>query len=152
MKQYFLTLFHYNDWANKRLFIALPDVVDAQPRTLMLFTHLVMVEKLWLSRLRCTGETFALWTPLPLAELIRHVHESTYQWRTYLEGLIDTDFERLVSYVNSKGMHWDNTVRDILAHTINHSTHHRGQIVSLIRAQGLTPPAVDYIVFARKEA
>lgn len=152
MKQYFLILLQYNDWANRRLFVALPDVVDAEPRALVLFSHLIMVERLWLARLQRSGETFQLWTPLPLSDLIHRVHENAAQWRAYLEGLMDADFEKLVSYVNSKGIAWENSVRDIVTHAINHSTHHRGQVVSLIRAHGLTPPAVDYIVFARKEA
>ncbi len=151
MKDHFLKLFTYNEWANKRLFVKLPDVIDQDPTILLLFSHLVMAEKVWLSRVRGTGETYKIWDPIPLPELIRHINQSAQFWTAFIQGLTDRQFREPISYLNLKGVPFQNTVEEIVAHTVNHSTHHRGQIVMRIRQQGHTPPVLDYIAFTRNE-
>lgn len=151
MKDHVLNLFRYNEWANKRLFVALPEVIDEDPTILLLFSHLVMAEKVWLSRVRGTGEAYKIWDPIPLPELIRHINQSAQQWTEYLQGLTDRQFREPISYLNLKGVPFQNTLEEIVTHTVNHSTHHRGQIVMRIRMQDKTPPVLDYIAFARNE-
>lgn len=151
MKPYFDTLIRYNDWANKRLFVVLPQVCDSEPRTLQLFSHVIMVERLWLDRINQRVEPLPLWNPIPLPQLIRLINASTQDWLALVAGLQESEFDRMIPYVNSQGVAYENSIRDILTQTINHSTHHRGQIVQLIRQQGMTPPLVDYIAYARQE-
>lgn len=151
MKDHFLNLFRYNEWANKRLFVKLPEVVDQDPTILLLFSHLVMAEKVWLSRARGTDESYKIWEPIPLPELIRHINQSAQQWTDFIQGVTDRQFREQISYLNLKGVPFQNTLEEIVTHTVNHSTHHRGQIVMRIRQQGHTPPALDYIAFARNE-
>lgn len=59
------------------------------------------------------------------------------------------DFEKRIDYDNSEGRLFTNTLQDILFHIINHSTHHRGQIATDFRANGLTPEALDYVFYKR---
>lgn len=59
------------------------------------------------------------------------------------------DFEKRIDYENSKGRLFANTVKDILFHIINHSTHHRGQIAADFRANDMEPLAMDYIFYKR---
>lgn len=43
-------------------------------------------------------------------------------------------------------------VTDIIQHCMNHSTYHRGQLVTMGRQAGLsTPPQTDYIFYVRKD-
>ncbi len=151
MKDHVLNLFKYNEWANKRLFVKLPDVIDQDPTILLLFSHLVMAEKVWLSRVRGTGESYKIWDPIPLPELIRHINQSAQFWTEFIQGITDREFREPVSYLNLKGVPFQNTLEEIVTHTVNHSTHHRGQIIMRIRQQGHTPPVLDYIAFARNE-
>ena len=51
----------------------------------------------------------------------------------------------VVSYVNSKGEAWRSTVGDILTHVVLHSSYHRGQIASHVRATGAEPAYTDFI-------
>ncbi len=151
MKDHVLNLFKYNEWANKRLFVKLPEVIDDDPNILLLFSHLVMAEKVWLSRVRGTHEAYKIWDPIPLPELIRHINQSAQQWAEFIHGVTDRQFREQISYLNLKGVPFQNTLEEIVTHTVNHSTHHRGQIVMRIRQQGHTPPVLDYIAFARNE-
>ncbi|MBL7865765.1 MAG: damage-inducible protein DinB, partial [Cyclobacteriaceae bacterium] len=58
-------------------------------------------------------------------------------------------FEKVVQYTNTKGQSFSNTVRDILFHVANHTTHHRGQIISDFRQSGIQPLVTDFIFYIR---
>jgi uncharacterized damage-inducible protein DinB len=59
------------------------------------------------------------------------------------------DLERLVTYRNSKGQEFVNKIQDILFHVVNHSTHHKGQIIRDFRSQDIQPIVTDYIFYKR---
>lgn len=151
MREYFINLFHYNEWANKQVFVRLPEVIDSEPSILLLFSHVVMVERLWLGRIEQSNETFPIWEPIPLPELIRHVNLSAKSWGDFLASLTEEQFKRQVSYVNTKGVAYQNSILEIATQTAHHGTHHRGQIVSSIRRLGVEPPVLDYIAYLRSK-
>jgi uncharacterized damage-inducible protein DinB len=71
---------------------------------------------------------------------------------TYLDGLQPDDFEKIISYKNSRGDAFENRLSDILAHVINHGTHHRAQIGQQLKSGGLENlPITDYIFYIREQ-
>lgn len=60
-------------------------------------------------------------------------------------GLLET-----VTYKNTKGEPWSNTVEDILTHVLLHSAYHRGQIASQMRADKEQPAYTDFIHAVRQ--
>ena len=56
-----------------------------------------------------------------------------------------------ITYQNSKGKKFVNSVEEILFHISNHFTHHKGQIIADLRQNGIEPVITDYIYFKRKE-
>lgn len=54
-----------------------------------------------------------------------------------------------IGYKTSKGDAFQNTVKDILFHIINHSTYHRGQIAANCKEYGIEPLMSDYIFYKR---
>lgn len=38
----------------------------------------------------------------------------------------------------------------MLIHVTNHSTHHRGQLTTMLRQAGATPPGTDYVACLRE--
>jgi uncharacterized damage-inducible protein DinB len=151
MNDYFIRLFHYNDWANARQLSILSHLNQIDPKAAKIMTHIVMTQRLWLHRITGAGEKPPLWDPLPYPELIRLSGDSTADWIRFLGSMADDDLDRLIAYHNFKGIPYQNSVRDITAHVVGHSSHHRGQINLLIRQAGGEPPLVDYIAFARHE-
>jgi uncharacterized damage-inducible protein DinB len=149
MRDYFINLFHYNEWANKQVFVKLPEVIDRDPSILLLFSHVVMVERLWLGRILRSDEKFPVWEPIPLPELIRHVNLSAQNWGEFLASLTDDQLKRQIPYVNTQGVAYQNSITEIVTQTVHHGTHHRGQIVSAIRRLGIEPPVLDYIAYLR---
>ena len=151
MTDYFIRLFHYNDWGNARQLSILPSIIAARPKAHNIMTHIVMTQQLWLTRITGVGEKPTLWEPVAVPELIQLSSSSTSAWIKYLGSLTEDDLDRLIAYHNFKGILYQNSIRDISAHVISHSSHHRGQVNLLIREAGAEPPLVDYIAFARHE-
>jgi uncharacterized damage-inducible protein DinB len=75
--------------------------------------------------------------------------ESTENWLSYLNEHRMETFEEMIFYKNSTGKKYENTIREIITHVINHSTYHRGQIAMELRRLGIDPPPTDYIFYRR---
>jgi uncharacterized damage-inducible protein DinB len=152
------TLYAYNRWANRRLLKAARQV-DWQDSTRDLRTsygsvrgtlvHIVWGEWLWLRRWRGESprrmfvpEDFPDWTTL---ESRWSAVESEQQ--AFLKCLTDELLEKCVSYENLQGERWEYSLAHMMQHLVNHSSYHRGQVVTLLRQLGQTPPTTDFLVF-----
>lgn len=147
MKAFFQQLFDYNFYCNKQL-IATCSALEAVPdRSAMLFSHILNAHHIWNARILGQEGHLGVWD----------VHEvSTWEdlhyenQRTTFEIISNAQqLDVRVAYENSEGRSFANTLQDILFHVINHGTHHRAQIASDFRANGLEPLALDYIFYKR---
>ncbi len=48
-----------------------------------------------------------------------------------------------------QGDTYTNTVTDMIVQVLNHGTHHRGQIMTMMKEEGFVLPNIDYITFVR---
>jgi uncharacterized damage-inducible protein DinB len=65
--------------------------------------------------------------------------------RRFLGQLQPSDLEKAVSYVNSLGETWTYPLWQQMAHVVNHSSYHRGQITTLLRQLGAKAPGTDFL-------
>ena len=65
----------------------------------------------------------------------------------FVQAVRATDLRRSITYENPPGTRWSYRLEEMLRHVVNHSSYHRGQVASLLRQHGLTPPPTDYLVF-----
>jgi uncharacterized damage-inducible protein DinB len=142
-------LLAYDDWANRETLASLEAIGSPLPRSVRLLGHIVGAERLWYGRIM-HDEPGPIWPELSLAECREAVHELSRRWADYLHDLTPAGLGQTVAYVNSKGEPWTSRVGDILTHVVLHSSHHRGQIASDIRAAGHEPPYADYIHAVRR--
>jgi len=169
MKTHFIRLFDYDHFANETIFKAIevaPKETVAHQRSLGLMAHLLAASQTWL--LRCEGESSAgieLWPQVvggsgmgPDAEMLHNqvrisslkesIDNSHRAWIGFLKG--ESDFGRELTYRNQSGKSYTNVLSDLLAHVVNHGTHHRAQIGQLLKAGGLEQlPPMDYIAYLR---
>lgn len=149
MKNYFIRLFSYDAWANRQMNGLIAEFGDMeQPRRWM--AHLLAAQQIWLAR--CKGlpaPLGALWPDNNTDEMESFITVNDADWLSYLETLQPEDFERVITYKTLKGNGFENTLSDILAHVINHGTHHRAQIGQHLKHAGATLPATDYILYVR---
>jgi uncharacterized damage-inducible protein DinB len=50
----------------------------------------------------------------------------------------------------STGGEYLHTFREMFRHAVDHSSYHRGQLVTLLRQVGATPPGTGLIAFCRE--
>ena len=150
MSEYCIHLFEYNDWANSLIIKSLSEKKPRNNRIMSLFSHIVISQILWLNRIKKeTYEYRDFWQMLNLKDLENLSVRSTGDWITFIHSQDEKGLNNPYSYVNSKGKAYTNTLAQIITHVINHSTYHRGQIASLLRAENVDPPFTDYIAFVR---
>ena len=151
MKDHFLRLFRYTRWADGEIVEALEaaDERAVSSRTLRLLGHIGRARQVWLGRVQGHAELPDIWGDDPLPEGRRRVESSSAAWMRYLADCAPGTFEDPIGYQNSKGTSFENTLAEICTHVVNHSTHHRAQIAGLLSEAGHTPPATDYIFWAR---
>ncbi|MDB5136432.1 MAG: hypothetical protein JWP37_3035 [Mucilaginibacter sp.] len=70
-------------------------------------------------------------------------------WINFLDYSDPDDFDKEVSFKNSKGDSFNEKLSDILTHLINHGTHHRAQIGEQLKLAGSDLPGTDYILYIR---
>jgi uncharacterized damage-inducible protein DinB len=142
MSQHLQRLLQYDAWANRETVGSLHD--GPPERSLRWMAHIVGAEYLWLSRLEGKSAPLAVWPELGIEACRERVTALARLWPEFLEAhrnsLCDT-----VSYTNTKGETWTNTVEEILTHVPVHSAYHRGQIASDLREAGMVPAYTDYI-------
>lgn len=147
MKSYFHQLFDYNYYCNKKLIEACSEMKEVSARTVELFSHILNAHHIWNARLNGSEPQHGVWDVHALSDWADIHYENQ---RASFELITNADnLEKRVGYENSEGRSFSNTLQDILFHILNHSTHHRAQIVAEIRAGGAEPPALDYIFYKR---
>jgi uncharacterized damage-inducible protein DinB len=157
--QHFAT---YNVWANERLAeitLTLPEeilmkpVIGSFPAIRSTILHMNDAESIWWQRIalqqdiKRPSEHFT-GTTLDALEML---HNQNKAWQKWVERAGVTEFSTPFTYRTTRNEEFTQAISDVLLHTFNHGTYHRGQWVNQLRECGvLTIPATDYIVFSRK--
>ncbi|MCO5950285.1 DinB family protein [Mucilaginibacter flavidus] len=153
MKAYFNRLFQFDAYANQIILDAIIKAGEPE-KAAQLMAHILAAQQIWLNR--CLGLPQAaveLWIgpgakATGFAEKIQENHSA---WIICLNGFTDTDFDNTIYYQNLRGDKWESKLVDILAHVINHGTHHRAQIGQQLKFNGAeTLPNTDYIAYIRQ--
>lgn len=146
----YLHLFEYNDWANTLVLNSILDTRITDQKIFSLFSHIIISQVLWLNRIKSEPYEFKdFWQLLTPDQMSRLCSRNTNDWKSYIKTRQEKDLQNVISYVNSKGNPYKNTLAQIITHVINHSTYHRAQIAARLRAQDIDPPLTDYIAFFR---
>ncbi|HKN34639.1 MAG TPA: DinB family protein [Terriglobales bacterium] len=144
-------LFRYDEWANREVIASLKAAGRPPARSPQLIAHVLGTEYEWFSRIEGSRSPLVVWPDLEVAECDEHAGHLHTMWSNYLDNSMGEHLSRPVSYKNSKGESWTNSVEDILMHVVMHSAYHRGQIAADMRAAGYTPAYTDFIHGVRQK-
>lgn len=150
MKLYFTKLFDYDRHANHLILDTIANTGNPElPAKLM--AHLLTAQQVWFNRCnRLPAINSVLWPDFQAEALAPMTEQNHAKWIGYLNQLDEKDFDEAISYKNLKGDPFENKLSDILAHVINHGTHHRAQAGQQLLAAGADKlPVTDYIFFLR---
>lgn len=148
MKQHFIHMFEYNDWANKAAATSIKETPNIDTKAISIFGHIINSQVLWLNRISGKPNNNP-WENRSVDESIIVSSQSTKDWIAFINDMTESDFGVSIKYVNTKGESYSSTIKEILTHAINHSTYHRGQVAFLVRQSGGIPAATDYIIYVR---
>jgi len=163
MKELLLQYAEYNVWANKLTTDALlqldenladKEVVSSFSSIRATTYHTIGAEYIWLQRLQLVEHP--IWLP--------DSFEGTFAaacnaWNNYSNELVkfasrqydDRALEHVCAYNDRKGSPHKTPVYQILQHIFNHSTYHRGQLITMLRQVGATKiPGTDFIAFVKQ--
>ena len=152
------TLYSYNQWATARLLQASqqlsPDAFTQDLRTSHrslrgTLVHTLWAEWIWLQRWQGTSPklVFAEDQFPDVAAIQSRWTEIEGDRQDFLAGLTQDRLAGGISYENLRGERRTYALAHMMQHVVNHSTYHRGQVVTLLRQLGQAPPATDFLDF-----
>lgn len=148
MKKYFIKLYQYNAWANKRVISCLTKQNVEDEKILSIMGHIVAAQFLWLHRIKgLPPAEVKLWGDYKLPQLVTMAEDAGRLWLEFVEQT--DDFNRELTYYNYVGDPYINNVEMIMIHLVNHCSYHRAQVALLLRQKGFEPINTDFITYDR---
>jgi uncharacterized damage-inducible protein DinB len=147
MKSYLLDTFLFNDHTNRQLLLKISQLKD-QSGAIKFFSHLINSQNKWMARILKdpNAPQMSWWDPVyEFAKLESAWTSSLNKWLEYVKLKTEEELNTEVVFIGFDGAHWAATPKDIALQLNYHSIHHRAQIQTIIREQGLEPDFVDYI-------
>jgi uncharacterized damage-inducible protein DinB len=136
-------------WADQLAGSALGRAQRAESDLYDLLDHLLGAEHVWLARLGGRQPEVAVWPHLEAGARADLARRNATDLVAIVGRITAEAAARPVTYTNSAGFTFTNTVEDILLHLCLHGSYHRGQIARELRRAGDIPEATDYIAFIR---
>ncbi len=153
----------YNLWANQIVIGFMNEAgeeacrkkqVSSFPTIFDTMMHIWDAQKVWMDRLN--GIPLKTW---PSEHFKGDFQEScggflrnSKEFIALTESYPESDLKQELNYKSFAGKDFSNSIGHIILHCMNHSTYHRGQIVTMLRNVGFTKLAsTDYISFCRQE-
>ena len=149
---YLRRLFAYDQWANEEALRSLRATPGCSPRAIEVMAHTIATEWVWMSRIQRQSQPYAVWPGWTLDDSQLRLQELKHDWEEFFKGMNQPTLGQQLSYKNTKGDSFTNTIGDILMHVAMHGTYHRGQIAAEVRAAGGQPAYTDFIQAVRSAA
>lgn len=153
----------YNYWANKILSSMIrqagsskaeQEIMSSFPSMYKTVLHIFDAQFLWLHRMQhdhfpeAPSKSFKG----SVDELVNEFLQSSKNLSDFVGGMQKDDFENTLTYKNSKGVQFESTFGETILHCLNHSTFHRGQVITMLRQAGETNLVpTDYVAYCRQK-
>jgi uncharacterized damage-inducible protein DinB len=153
----------FNVWATEKLLNTAMKLSDEELKTEVkssftsiyaTFLHMWDAESAWWQRIKLIDQIQvpSLSFKPTMQEVADGLINQSKQWQQFIAVTAEHGFDHVVAYRNSKKEEFKQPVWQILLHVVNHSTFHRGQIVTILRNIGVTEiPGTDYVLFTRSK-
>lgn len=153
-------LFEFNRWANERILEVVAALTEDQfvrdlrssfPSVRDTLVHVMSADWIWLERWHGVSPERRpeAWATSDFAALRERWAEVERRRDAYLAALTEARLDEVLEYRNLAGQAASSAVWQMLRHVVNHSTYHRGQVTTMLRQLGATPPSTDLIAFYR---
>lgn len=160
LKDNILSLLRYNAWANSAIHSAIPEsFLDIEIKSSFnsirkTICHIWDAETIWFERLQkipvtpwpASNNFKGSWEEMKVAIL-----DQETRMIAFFSDQPDAFFIESIRYKNLKGLEFTNLNFQVLQHVVNHSSAHRGQIITMLRHLECTSiPSTDLIAYYRE--
>jgi len=161
-QKYFLQLAEYNVWANDTVHSWFEGISEEQWNKPLVSSfesiadtalHVAGAETAWLDRLNNVESP--VWLP---SVFKGNKNEAIGKWKMasaglkfFVENFDETKMEKRLHFKRVNGTAYEMPYYQVFSHVFNHSSYHRGQLVTLLRQVGFTGlSSTDITVFFSK--
>ena len=156
-------LYGYHHWANRRLFeVAAGLGAEAAARDMGkhwsfptlkgMLAHIYGADRIWFERwkgaspARLQGDgDFA-----SLADLRNHWDALEAEQKAFVTALGTADLKRQLDYTSTDGKPFSQPLWQLLQHVVNHATHHRSEIATMLTMVKGSPKSTDMVLYYRQ--
>jgi uncharacterized damage-inducible protein DinB len=137
-------LYDYHRWANRTLFEeALARGEDAVERDLgthwsfpsirRMFAHIYAADAIWLARWKGSSPTAMPGADIGSLKVLRERWDALEaEQRAFVDALGEADVVREIHFTNTQGKAYHAPLAGLLQHVVNHATHHRSEIATMM--------------------
>ncbi len=164
MKEILSSYAAYNIWANEQLMnIALKlseeklhqSIESSFPSIYKTCLHLWDAEAIWWQRMKLQEQIFipsSSGNHYSFNEIVKGIHQQDKQWAEWIANTSENQLQHVFAYYSLKKEYFKQPLWQALHHLFNHSTYHRGQIVTMLRQLGVAKlPSTDFAHWIRKK-
>jgi uncharacterized damage-inducible protein DinB len=155
-------LWDFNTWADGLVFDAVArlspeqyqrDMQSSHGGILGTLAHIVSAERGWLGRWTNDRpiQQSSLQDVASVEELRGHWQQVGEKMQQYLTTLNNARLQELMTTTSQSGL-VTNSYWQMIQHVVDHSSYHRGQIVTMLRQVSVTPPSTGLLRFYRDMA
>jgi uncharacterized damage-inducible protein DinB len=120
-------------------------------KAVSILAHIAAARKVWLIRLGIIqGQELLAPRNVAITAVVDMLDVVHRHWTDYLCRVTDEELAREFVYQSLDAGQFRNRVEDVLAQLFGHSSYHRGQIATLVRAAGGEPAVTDLIYWCRE--
>lgn len=152
---------NYTIWANKAIadFLADKDsnlidkeIISSFGSIRKTIFHIADGQYVWLSRLKGTSPTDWPSKNMKPEEAISAMMNTSTAYALQCEGKPESFWNEVITFKALDGTEYKETVANITMHLMNHSTFHRGQLITMFRQVGFEGkmPRTDLIAYLRE--
>ncbi len=148
MVEFFRDILDYNYLTNQKLSDAFIDNSNkVSDKSIKLYSHILNAHQIWNYRIHPNQTAFGVWQIHPI-ENFANINKANHEHSLLI--LNEHGLNKIITYSNTEGQSFSNSIQDIIFHSINHSTYHRAQIATEFSQNGLSALNTDYIYFKRQ--
>jgi uncharacterized damage-inducible protein DinB len=163
MKEILVQYASYNLWGNQLLLDLIGNLTEEQQQHPVASSfnslyktvlHMFNAESIWWQRMKLQerinipAETFTG----DFKELSTQLLNQNRQWMEWVNAAQEHALQHVFHYQNFKREQFKQPIFQMLMHVFNHSTYHRGQLVTMLRQLGIEKiPSTDFIEWSRRK-
>jgi uncharacterized damage-inducible protein DinB len=160
MKQLLISYANYNYWANNELAnimlgidesLLFENVVSSFPTVFETVEHIWQAEQVWMQRILGIAPNNKPEFPSKnIKALLDSLMQIDNQWKDFLVNTTEEKLQEMVNYHSWQGLPFSTPTWQIVQHVFNHTTFHRGQLITMLRQLGITSlTSTDFITYTR---